>query len=91
MKSIMYILSLSAVILLALPAAAKNDLAFVDLERAINETEEGKAEYSKLKADFDKKQAQLDKRAAKLKKMQADFEKSYVAPEGLHPPSSFFL
>ncbi|GAB4289540.1 MAG: hypothetical protein Kow0090_02240 [Myxococcota bacterium] len=83
MKKIGWLLTFVAVAVFALSAFAEdNKIAYIDLERAINETDEGKAEYSKLKADFDKKQAQLDERAEKLKKMQAEFEKASMVVTG---------
>lgn len=81
LKSVLF--AITAVLLFSLPAFADAvKIAYVDLEKAINETEEGKAEYSKLKSDFDQKQTQLDERAEKLKKMQAEFEQSSLMVTG---------
>ena len=46
------------------PAAVAADLkiAYVDLQRALEETEEGRKAKSKLKVDFEKKQKDLDVR-----------------------------
>src|SRR5438874_5378887 len=50
-------------------------LAYVDVQRAIQETEEGKAARSRLKSEFDQRRAQIDKKSADLEKMQQEYEK----------------
>jgi len=57
----------------ALAAGAK--IAYVDLQRALLEVEEGKSAKSKLKGYFDEKQALLDKEMERLKKQKDDLEK----------------
>lgn len=57
-------------------AHAEQKIAYVDLQRALEETEEGKKAKAKLKADFEKKQKELDARQDELKKMKADLDKS---------------
>src|SRR5713101_393024 len=62
----------------ALSAAARAQslkLAYVDVQRAIQETEEGKAARGRLKTEFDQRRAQLDKKSADLEKMQQEYEK----------------
>ncbi len=56
-------------------ARAQQKIAFVDLQRALNEVEEGKAAKANLKAEFDKKQKLLDDRKAEFDKLRGDFEK----------------
>lgn len=55
--------------------AADLKIAYVDLQRALEETDEGKKAKAKLKADFDKKQKDLDARQEELKKMKNDIDK----------------
>jgi outer membrane protein len=50
----------------------------VDLQRAMNEVDEGKAAKALLKKDFDEKQKQLDGKKAEFDKLQADLEKQQV-------------
>ncbi len=56
-------------------AHADDKIAFVDLQRALEETNDGKAAKAKLKADFDQKQKELDAKQEELKKMKEDFDK----------------
>src|SRR5437660_1309530 len=56
-------------------AHADDKIAFVDLQRALEETNDGKAAKSRLKSDFDKKQQELDAKQEELKKMKEDFDK----------------
>ena len=62
-------------LLVAGPAAAQSKIGFVDLQRALNEIDEGKAAKALLKKDFDEKQRQLDGKKAEFEKLRADFEK----------------
>ena len=66
----------------ALPRAARAEqkIAYVDLQRALEETEEGKKAKTKLKTDFEKKQHELDARQEELKKMKQDLDKQAAAP-----------
>jgi outer membrane protein len=56
-------------------AHAEDKIAFVDLQRALEETNDGKAAKNKLKSDFDQKQKELDAKQEELKKMKEDFDK----------------
>ena len=56
-------------------AARAQKLAYVDVQRAIQETEEGKSARSRLKAEFDQRKSQIDKKSADLERMQQDYEK----------------
>lgn len=72
-----------AVLALALalaPAAAlaQQKIGYVDLQRALNEVDEGKAAKALLKKNFDEKQKQLDVKKSEFDKLQADFEKQAV-------------
>lgn len=49
-------------------------IAYVDLQRALLEVEDGKAAKSRLKKEFDKKQKQLDQKQEAVKKMKEDLE-----------------
>jgi Skp family chaperone for outer membrane proteins len=42
-------------------AARAQKLAYVDVQRAIQETEEGKTARNRLKAEFDQRKSQIDK------------------------------
>jgi outer membrane protein len=66
---------------LALPgvAFAQEKLGYVDLQRALNEVEEGKAAKARLKAKFDKSQAQLDKEQNALKARKEELDKKRTA------------
>ena len=59
-------------------ARAEQKIGFVDLQRALNEVDEGKAAKALLKKDFDEKQKQLDGKKAEFDKLQADVEKQAV-------------
>lgn len=71
---------LPLVVALALPvlARAQQKVGYVDLQRALNDVEEGKAAKALLKRDFDEKQKQLDARKADFDKATAEFEKQAV-------------
>ncbi|HXU72995.1 MAG TPA: OmpH family outer membrane protein [Polyangia bacterium] len=56
-------------------AHADDKIAFVDLQRALEETKDGQAAKAKLKSDFDQKQKELDAKQDELKKMKEDFDK----------------
>jgi outer membrane protein len=56
-------------------ALADTKIAIVDLQRALEETEEGKKAKLKLKTDFERKQKELDEKQEELKKMKDDLDK----------------
>ncbi len=70
---------LAAVLALA-PVAARADLklGFVDLQRALNEVDEGKSAKSQLEKEFKEKQKQLDAKQDELKRLKADYDKQAV-------------
>ena len=66
-----------AALLLGTTAAFAEDfkLGFVDMQRALNETEDGKKAKAALKKVFDQKQKELDEQQAALKKDIEDLDK----------------
>ena len=56
-------------------ALADGKIAYVDLQRALEETEDGKKAKAKLKSDFDRKQKELDDKQEELKKMKDELDK----------------
>jgi len=68
--------ALIALVLGLAPAArAETKIAFVDIQRAETENEEGKAITVTLKKELDDKQKQLDNRQGEVQALRADFEK----------------
>ncbi len=62
--------------LLAVPARAQGmKIGYVDVQRAVQEVEEGKAARARLQAELQQKRADLEKKRADLEKMKADYEK----------------
>ena len=62
----------------AIAAEAQADdvkIAFVDIRRALNETNEGKKAMAKLQAQKDKMQKQIDSKEKSIMKMKEDIEK----------------
>lgn len=55
-------------------AAQAPKIGYVDLQRALNEVEEGKTERAKLKKDFEGKQKKLDKKQKELLKLKEELE-----------------
>jgi outer membrane protein len=55
--------------------AEDNKLGFVDMQRALNETDDGKKAKAALKKVFDQKQKELDEQQAALKKDVEDLDK----------------
>ncbi len=50
-------------------------IGYVDVQRAIQEVEEGKAARSRLQAELAQKRADLDKKRADLEKMKQEYDK----------------
>jgi outer membrane protein len=71
-------LALGAVAAPAPAAAAEPKLAYVDLQRALNEVEEGKVAKANLKREFDQKQKMLDEKKAEFDKLRGELEKQAV-------------
>jgi outer membrane protein len=59
----------------SLAKADEPKIGYVDMARALNEVEDGKAAKAKLKGDFDQKQQKLDKMQTDLKAKKDEFEK----------------
>jgi outer membrane protein len=70
-------LVLPAAFLAARPARAQAGLkiGYVDLQRAVQEVEEGKALGATLKGELEQRRAQLDKKKQELEKMKTDYDK----------------
>ena len=68
---------IAAVFLLSTSAAFAEDmkLGYVDMQRALNETEDGRKAKEKLKKDFEQKQKELDEQQAGLRKEIEDLDK----------------
>jgi outer membrane protein len=65
-----------AALLHAAPAiAADVKIGYVDLQRALNEIEEGKSAKASLKREFDQKQKVLDEKQAEFNRLRGEFEK----------------
>ncbi|HEY0840928.1 MAG TPA: OmpH family outer membrane protein [Vulgatibacter sp.] len=76
------ILPLAAIAAVLLPIAAHAadvKIGYVDLQRALNEVEEGQSAKARLKAKFEKSQAQLDKEQASLKARKEELDKKRLA------------
>jgi outer membrane protein len=72
----MHRLLLALPLLLAVPARAQGvKIGYVDVQRAVQEVEEGKAARTRLKAELEKKRADLDQKRANLEKMKTDYDK----------------
>jgi outer membrane protein len=48
---------------------------YVDVQRAIQEVEEGRAARTRLKGEYDQRRAQIDKKSGDLERMQQEYEK----------------
>ncbi len=59
----------------AWPALAQTRVGYVDIQRAILETDEGKAAKARLKKEFDKRQKELDRLQADLKARKDELDK----------------
>jgi outer membrane protein len=70
--------AVGAVGLYAAPARAEQKIAYVDLQRALNEIDEGKTAKAALKREFDQKQKMLDDKKGEFDKLRGEFEKQAV-------------
>ena len=66
-----------AAIVYAFPAQARAEgkIAYVDLQRALNEIDEGKGAKANLKREFDQKQKMLDEKKSEFDRLRGEFEK----------------
>ncbi len=63
------------VLFVSLPAAAaENEIGYVDLQRALNEVDEGATAKAALKKEFDEKQRKLDEKQNALKAMKEEID-----------------
>lgn len=60
---------------LAAPAVRAQKIGYVDVQRAVQEVEEGKSARDRLKKELDDRRGQLDKKKGELERMKADFDK----------------
>ncbi|HET7825405.1 MAG TPA: OmpH family outer membrane protein [Anaeromyxobacter sp.] len=74
MRTTVTVLALAAALAPGL-ASAEQKIGYVDLQRALNEVEEGRTAKAALKKDFDDKQKEIDAKKTDFEKLQADFEK----------------
>jgi outer membrane protein len=74
MRRTLFAASLLAVSVSAFAARAQK-IGYVDVQRAIQETEEGKAARTRLKGEFETRRAQIDKKSQDLEKMQQEYDK----------------
>ncbi len=67
------------ILILFCPALAlgqsKVKIGYVDMQRILNEVEDGAKAKDKLRQEFNEKQAQLDKKQEELKKKKEDYDK----------------
>jgi outer membrane protein len=59
----------------AFAARAQQKIGYVDVQRAIQETEEGKSARTRLRSEFEQRKAAIDKKGSDLEKMQQDYDK----------------
>jgi len=72
MRRILFALPL----LFAVPARAQAiNIGYVDVQRAVQEVDEGKAARARLQTELQQKRADLEKKRADLEKMKADYDK----------------
>jgi len=76
MRALFVAAAVAVVVSFVSPAAhaADDKIGVVDLQRALNEVEEGASAKKALKKEFDEKQKQLDAKQNDLKKMKDDLD-----------------
>ena len=70
-----FLLVFAAVLATRAAHAQSLKIGYVDVQRAVQEVEEGKAARSRLQAELQQKRADLDKKRADLEKMKAEYDK----------------
>jgi outer membrane protein len=65
----------AALLVSAAPARAEVKIGYVNLQRALNEVDEGRAAKARLKSEFEQKQKQLDDKQTEFQKLRTEFEK----------------
>jgi len=71
-------LALAALVAPAPASPADLKIGYVDLQKALNDVDEGKSAKAQLKKDFDVKQKKLDEAQEEFKRLKADFDKQAV-------------
>jgi outer membrane protein len=71
-------LALAALLAPAPASSADLKIGYVDLQKALNDVDEGKTAKAQLKKDFDLKQKKLDEAQEEFKRLKADFDKQAV-------------
>lgn len=74
-RIVIVLLALTVSSLLPGRAFAEQKIAYVDLQRAMEETNEGKAALAALNAESAKNQKEFEQRQAELKKLKADIDR----------------
>jgi len=69
------LIALSLVFAARAAQAQAMKIGYVDVQRAVQEVEEGKQARARLKGELDQKRANLDQKRASLEKMKADYDK----------------
>jgi len=75
MKKILIAVGILGTLVLGKAATAQEKIGLLDLQKALNEVEEGKAAKARLKTEFDQKQKTLDALQNDLKAMKDNLEK----------------
>ena len=75
MRRLLLALILPATLLAAKAARAEHKIGYVDVQRAVQEVEEGKQARARLKGEVEERRKQLDSKKAELTKLQGDYEK----------------
>jgi len=75
MRKVMSILVVMSVVLMGIPAAAADEIAFVDMKKIVLESDAGKAAGHELQKFVEGKKAERQEIEGKLQKMQADLKK----------------
>jgi outer membrane protein len=72
------LISLSLLLAARAVHAEAMKIGYVDVQRAVQEVEEGKQARARLKSELDAKRASLDQKRATLEKMKSDYDKQVV-------------
>ncbi len=92
MNRTLFALVIASGLLAPTVALADTKIGYVDLQRALEETDDGKKAQAKLKSDFDRKQKELDDKQEELKKMKDALDKkaTLMKPEALQKEQQDF-
>lgn len=78
-KTVMSIVALAFAVGASQVHAAEIKVGFIDMQKAIQDTANGKKAKKELEEEFNKKKKDLESREASIKKMGEDFEKRSMA------------